>query len=570
MSTRQRGINDLVADVKNNKANRSYDRKILETLKEQERVSDYVIDENFLRNCFSYQLNGVLKYLLEKASEELERYFQNQKSGIPFIFQTECEQVAILIMKKYMEETWKIQFRNMLEENILHHFIVQGFQHAVLYLMDNHEIFDLCLQQNSAGNTPLMTMVSQNAADIALMVWDYMYKYDPFRLIGTIKHKNKSDKNILHLCTEFHEYNLLKAIVSIMKDDKMISRTGQVFENEIIFAFNESFPDKGKVYDKLLNQEVMLELFDIIGCNNIDLTYKDIKSDTLLHRLSQRDFSDAIKTIFSLEKNEIFRSLVFQKNGNGNTPLMSAAVNNSNKSLCYMLHRVIILDMSEEENEDLLHHQNNYGATLLGLVLRQQGTLLVPQTILLDLEKVHHGDEREVTKCFRANLQSSLEVHKALKNIEETYAKSQFKKIGICLRVFVFICLIPAFFMMFDMGTDIKLVHDYYNCYIYNHTSYTYTHANDTRQEDLLLQSCEGRNKSPMIEFMQNDTFQRGFYSYPDHLSTEAKFFYSLIFIIIPWIAYMIEFYLSKKFTLCIEVFLHVLLATILIYFCRK
>merc|ERR1711892_1489757 len=75
-----------------------------------------------------------------------------------------------------------------------------------------------------------MTMVSQNESEMSLKMWDYMYEMDCFRLLGKIKHKNKSNKNILHLCTEFRQCQLLRSIVSIMK-------THSVFKEEIISAF---------------------------------------------------------------------------------------------------------------------------------------------------------------------------------------------------------------------------------------------------------------------------------------------------------------------------------------------
>ena len=366
-SSHKKDINELVNDVKLRKSDKSkeiYDRKILESLEEQDQVPEFVIDEDFLRNSFSYQMHGVLKHLLEKVPDKFEQYFQNQTEKIPYIFMTDCEQVALLLMEKYPPETWKLPFRNQLNENILHHFISQGFQHAILYLLDNHEIFDLCLDENSAGNTPLMTMISQNESEMSLKMWDYMYEMDCFRLLGKIKHKNKSNKNILHLCTEFRQYQLLRSIVSIMT-------THSVFKEEIISAFNESFPDGRKLFDRLLNEEALVQLFDIIGRENIRLDYFDIKGNNVLHRLSQMDYVDTIKSIFTETKDFIFKNLVFEKNGNGNNPLMSAAVSNSNHSLCYMLYKDAIVKLTSLENEELLHHKNNFGETLLGLVLRQ-------------------------------------------------------------------------------------------------------------------------------------------------------------------------------------------------------
>ena len=479
-------------------------------------------------------------------------------------------------MNRFTPEIWKLRFRNQLNENILHHFINQGFQHAVSYLLDNHEIFDLCLDEDSAGNTPLMTMVFQNETDMALKMWEYMYDVDPLRLRGRIIYTNKSNKNILHLCTEYRQCQLLRAIVSIMQSQN-------IFREEIISAFNQPFPDGRKLFDMLLNQEVLVELFDIIGPENLDLNYVDMKGDNVLHRHAQMNYFEAIKKLFNGTKDFIFRNLIFQKNKNGNNPLMSAAISNSNQSLCFMMYK-LVTQLSDAEAEELLHHKNNFGETLLSLVLQQQGTLLVPKTILLELEKSYHGSEKEVTKCFRKTLQSSLEVHKALANIEETYEKGIFKKIRIWMKVLVFSFLVPVIFMLVDMGTDTNLTVEYHNDYsFYNQTSYTNETTNVVPMA--LLQKCEGNQKTTSISFVnqnltgcqiaENITFceqicdlgctqffplmdggsdSRGFYSYPEELSPKAKFFYSIAFIIIPWIAYLIEFYYSEKFIAYIKV----------------
>jgi hypothetical protein len=59
--------------VKNSK--QFYEKKILERLEESDQLPEEVADEVFIWNCFSYQPNGVLKHLLEKAPDKYEQYF---------------------------------------------------------------------------------------------------------------------------------------------------------------------------------------------------------------------------------------------------------------------------------------------------------------------------------------------------------------------------------------------------------------------------------------------------------------------------------------------------------------
>ena len=54
-------------------------------------------------------------------------------------------------------------------------------------------------------------------------------------------------------------------------------KTQPVFKQEILYAFNESFPNGRKVFDRLLNEEVLVEVLVIMGPENLDLYYVDRK-----------------------------------------------------------------------------------------------------------------------------------------------------------------------------------------------------------------------------------------------------------------------------------------------------
>ena len=136
--------------------------------------------------------------------------------------------------------------------------------------------------------------------------------------------------------------------------------------------------------------------------------------------------------------------------------------------------------------------------------------------------------------------------------------------------------------MLFDMGTYTNLVVDYYNYYMCKTTD-CLSEAYKGSTNQLMKETCEDSNEMS-ISFVQNnsytcasaenisicnqvcsqgcdqffnqtsETFYHPYYSYPDALSSKAKFFYSLTFIMIPWIAYLIEFYYSEKFESYIKV----------------
>ena len=124
--------------------------------------------------------------------------------------------------------------------------------------------------------------------------------------------------------------------------------------------------------------------------------------------------------------------------------------------------------------------------------------------------------------------------------------------------------------MLFDMGTDTNLVVDYYDDYMCNTTN-CLSEAYESTTNELMTKTCEDSNEMS-ISFVQNNShtcasaanisicnqvcspgcvqvfnqtselLYHPYFSYPDALSSKAKFFYSLTFIMISWIAYLIEF----------------------------
>ena len=87
---------------------------------------------------------------------------------------------------------------------------------------------------------------------------------------------------------------------------------------------------------------------------------------------------------------------------------------------------------------------------------------MIPIQLLLKMEKDYHkNDLSEVTKCFKKHLKPSLEVCKALYEIEDSYPKDKFKVLMIWISTFIFSMLWPSFVLAFDVGSDYLLLDDY-------------------------------------------------------------------------------------------------------------
>ena len=125
--------------------------------------------------------------------------------------------------------------------------------------------------------------------------------------------------------------------------------------------------------------------------------------------------------------------MVLKRSTNGNNPMMVAALHNNKESLdMFLFHVGSHPRLYTEDIDDILHSQDDYGDTLMALVVQQSGRLDAAKNILLDMEKKHHAAEatntegqdltegrRALTKCLRMYLEPSLEAQKLVNDVEK-------------------------------------------------------------------------------------------------------------------------------------------------------
>ena len=74
---------------------------------------------------------------------------------------------------------------------------------------------------------------------------------------------------------------------------------------------------------------------------------------------------------------------------------MHSAIMGSWKALELLLHFVSVFRLSQVDSattiDEILHHRNEYGNTLLSLVLQQQDSLQVAKVVLLRMENDFHS-----------------------------------------------------------------------------------------------------------------------------------------------------------------------------------
>ena len=228
--------------------------------------------------------------------------------------------------------------------------------------------------------------------------------------------------------------------------------------------------------------------------------------------------------------------MLFQPNtSNKNNVLMTAAIYSSEKSLKLLLHLASTWRCFREEAsldmDIILHAKNEYGNTLLSLVLQHRDALEIPKHILLGFEtEFHHGNDLE--KCFHKRLIPSEEVLEVLKQIQKTRPKSKINVAVTWMKTFFFSFLIPSTMIALDMAFDILLVH----------------HYSEMDQDCLTAQwqVCRGQNvtetcgeeTTDIPDYMEENKYL----CIPLKLDLTPRFYYSLGFVLWPWLYYVTEF----------------------------
>ena len=184
------------------------------------------------------------------------------------------------------------------------------------------------------------------------------------------------------------------------------------------------------------------------------LKYSDKRNRNLFNCWARRNFHRAIYHIQTRTSKDVFREMVLKKSANRNNPMMVAALHNNKESLeMFLFHIGSHPCLYTGDIDDILHNEDEYGDTLLALVVQQSGRLDAARNILLDMEKKHHGAEAahvegdpgrdptegrwELTQCLRKYLQPSLETQKALNDVENSLPKTTLKKAAIWVKVFL-------------------------------------------------------------------------------------------------------------------------------------
>ena len=355
-------------------------------------------------------------------------------------------------------------------------------------------IREMLLHTNRYGNNPLMyclVMESEKCLDFFL---EYILTMD----------RNETNKTLIHKILHQQNCNGLTFLGIILEDEKSLQSVSKI----------------------------------ISPLAKVAVDYVDLKGNNILHMFAKKNFLSCVRKIIdSMPDEKSLGKMLRSANNNGNNPLMSCIFKNSEKVLTFLLGYLLTKDENDGNKKliyDILHQQNTKGETLLGLILQYQEGTQVPKTIAIELEKYCHtiiNDKtqtlKKFTTCLRRHVDPSVEVLKAVKDVEDSYEKSLRGKVWTFITLLWTSFLMPLSIMVSDMTFDIILVIGY-SCFL----EYTLRCADE-------IGDCAAQNNS--TNYMLSNLTQ-----IPTELKTEPRFYYSLAFITLPWMFYSVEFFHSR------------------------
>ena len=564
------------------------DNKLLDVLKEKWKDVDPTDKVELYRKILTGKKPESAVFLINNDIVGVERAIETAEAHTPsIIFKMQEQNIVLKFLSSFSKNILKVPSKNDLKENILHYAIQKRWKDCINWIISpqNKDFTSMLFEENISGNTPIMTILSQEMEDTAVLMWKCMEIHQQLIDIKELKgwdysetsdndslndnlsstslkdilvKRNKKQETMLLLCAGKKHNQLMKTICQSSQLTKTILHT----------ALAEQGPDGQTPLTMCQDETVLRDILKVVDFDQIGITRVDKKGKNLFHHLAQRDFNLAMEDIISrLPTNQLQDMLLKASSSNKSNVFMSAAIHSSDKCLKLLLYWIstwrCLNTEGEVHIEKILHWRNAYGYTLLGIALQHKDALQVPIHILLGLERDFHtkaGGKNDLTKCFKKNLIPSLEVLEVLQEVEKTKPRSWIKNAGIWLTTFLKSFILPVCLMSVDMGFDVALVSEYSDydtrgpCLTAQYNACTITtaacHDNTTSASclsaisnttEILTSECG--NDTTLWEWQPiEEQISSAFFCIPLKLELAPRFYYSLAFIVWPWVYYFIEF----------------------------
>ena len=213
----------------------------------------------------------------------------------------------------------------------------------------------------------------------------------------------------------------------------------------------------------------------------------------------------------------------------------------SNDTILMSILSIIYVSNDNDVIDKFLHHKNDANKSILKLVIAQGSRLSIHCELLNKMEQDFHRSSStpQLDQCLKDNIGPHKVAEKSIKREDDNKEqKDCLKKLLIVLFLMAG-PLVKLAIVNFDIGTDVWLAIDYYE------EKGNHTNIQIECQEDH-LNATETDGNLDFEDCDSNPSYVNEWIEIPSELSTEAAFNYSLAFLLLPILSYLMEWIYNK------------------------
>ena len=544
------------------KSPKYYDDEICCILKKEEFDIE-AVSGNFLFKCLQYGLNDTVLYIITKDPSKVKSQFSLLSENPLVLDDLKASEVVVLKVLDVCQHQIATHIKdvNSTGENLLQILSRIGYSNAVKHFIDNfHGVLN---RSFDVEQFPLVNAIPHCGFDEETLIdiWSKMIDANHPKFVDIIKSNAVSDQNIFHQCATYHKYKLFRRIAdNIWANDEFLAKA-------IKFSLFQRRSDGRAPFHTLKDESTIMSILNtfsefkdkettIVKSFGESLEHFIMeateKNNNSLNIFAKKGFKRVIQWIMNFMKPSDIKDLLLHTNDvRNNAPMVCVVYNQGEILKTFLMWLFSTQHCTKEEIYEFLHQRNDYGETILSLVLQHENTMLVPQHLLLDKEREYHKEATKentmfkLTSCLKKNDLRSGEVVTTIKRLDDSHENhSRWDMFKMILYIIATAFVVPIMIQGFDMWFDGWVV-----------IRYGKLLADEKKHKERLTRSLLQPEFEPPPPIHLNETQPlchiddfKTLLSYPEALSYWPIFNYSLSFIVIPWIFYLIEFFLSRYF----------------------
>ena len=149
------------------------DNQLLDVLKEELKDLGSAVKVEFYRKVLEGKKPESAVFLIKNDRVGVERAIATAEAQTPsIIFKMQEQKVVVEILSGFNQNILKVTSKNGLEENILHNAIQKRWKDCINLIIsqENRDFRNMLFEENLSGNTPIMTILSQEMQETAILM----------------------------------------------------------------------------------------------------------------------------------------------------------------------------------------------------------------------------------------------------------------------------------------------------------------------------------------------------------------------------------------------------------------